>query len=286
MKPDQSDFDRVVEQLVEQLNMGRSYDDLFNSVYDQMRGLVAYDRIAVALLERERNLLRLISCRSDGEVALKVGYAARLEGSTLASLLETGQPRIIGDLEDYLASKPRSTSTRLIVREGMKSSLTLPLVADGQPIGVIFFSSRQKNTYRQEDVKFLRRLAGHIAIAVEKTQLIHELQQKNTELADANKTKDEFLGLLKREVEAQTEQLRRSEQQYRLLVQLGRIVNSSLDVREVYEHAAKQVHQLLDCDRVSLLLTDNRGTSRYGFALEFFENEESRWVEIPTRPLP
>ncbi|MCG8583676.1 MAG: sigma 54-interacting transcriptional regulator [Pirellulales bacterium] len=281
----QADFDRIVEQLVEQLNMGRSFDELFNSVYDQLHGLVPYNRIAVALLAKETNLLRLTSCRSDGEIALKVGYASRVDGSTLAPLLETAQPRIIDDLEEYLANKPRSASTQLIVREGMKSSLTLPLVADGKPIGVIFFSSREKNTYTQEHVALLRRLAGHIAISIEKAQLIHELQQKNAELADANKTKDEFLDLLKHEVEEQTEELRRSEQQYRLLVQLSQIVNSSLDVREVFEYAADEICKLLDCDRVSLLLTDGRETSRHGFALEF-QDDGSRWVEIPTRALP
>jgi formate hydrogenlyase transcriptional activator len=148
VEPSRDSFDQLVEQMLEQLNMGHGFDQLFNSVYDQLHGIVPYNRIAVALLEEETDLLRLKSCRSDGEIALMVGYTARLEGSTLSTLLQTGEPRIIDDLEEYLESKKQSVSTELIVREGMKSSLTLPLVADGKPIGVIFFSSRKKDIYK------------------------------------------------------------------------------------------------------------------------------------------
>ena len=278
-------YDQFVEQLLEQLNMGRGFDELLDSVYDQLHGTVPYNRIAVALLEEPTNLLRLTSCRSDGEIALKVGYASHLDGSTLEPLMKTGHPRIIEDLDEYLASKPQSVSTELIVREGMKSSLTLPLVANGKPIGVIFFSSREKHTYSQEHAELLGKLASHIAISVEKAQLIRELHEKNSELDEANRTKDEFLELLQREVDKQTEELRLSENRYRLLVQLSQIVNSSLDVQKVFECAAEQIHTLLDCDRVSLLLSHRRGTSRHGFALEFL-NDERHWVKIPTRPLP
>ena len=101
-----AEYDQVVEGLLEQLNMGRSFEELFSSVYDGLRGVVPYHRIGVALLEESGQVLRLLSCRSDGELVMKVGYAAHLEGSTLQPLLATGQPRILNDLEDYLRATP------------------------------------------------------------------------------------------------------------------------------------------------------------------------------------
>ena len=278
------DYERLVERMLEQINMGQGFDELFNSVYDQLHGIVPYNRIAVALLEEPANLLRLISCRSDGDVALKVGYAARVEGSTLAPLLQTGQPRIIGDLGQYLLQKPQSASTALIQREGMQSSLTLPLLADGKPIGVIFFSSRNKHAYTDSHASLLKRLAGHIAISVERNRLISELQRTNQDLAEANSAKDDFLKTLQGEVDKQTQQLRQSESRYRLLVELGQIVNSSLNMREVFEHAAEQIHKLLNCDRVSLLLASGRETMRHGFALEFSAGVKG-WAEVSILPL-
>ena len=255
-------YDEVVEELIEQINMGRSYEELFDSLYDRLRGVVPYNRIAVALLEPPGDGLTLISCHSDGPESLKVGYSAPVEGSTLRELLLTGQPRIINDLPDYLAKKPHSVSTMLIVKEGMRSNLTLPLVAGGKPIGVVFFSSRETGTYNEQHARLLKRLAGHIAISIEKAQFLQKLEQ---------------------EVHRQTMELKRSEERYRLLVGLGQIINSSLDLRQVFQHAAEEIHKLVGCDRVSLILVSSEDNSRRGFALEFAQ--DAKWVEIPTQSL-
>ncbi len=255
-------YDEIVEELIEQINMGRSYEELLDSIYDRLRGVVPYNRIAVALLDSSGDGLMLISCHSDGPESLKVGYSAPVEGSTLHELLLTGQPRIINDLADYLAKKPQSISTMLIVKEGMRSNLTLPLVAGGKPIGVVFFSSRETGTYDEQHARLLKRLAGHIAISIEKAQFLQKLEQ---------------------EVHRQTMELKRSEERYRLLVGLGQIINSSLDLRQVFQHAAEEIHKLVGCDRVSLILVASQDNSRRGFALEFAP--DAQWVEIPTQSL-
>jgi formate hydrogenlyase transcriptional activator len=203
-----SAYDALVEDLLEQINLGRSYEELFDRIYDGLQGIVPYHRIAVALLLDPGDRLGLVSCRSDGLPELKVGYADPVAGSTLEPLLRTGQPRIINDLPAYLAKKPESRSTRLIVREGMRSNLTLPLIAGGKPIGVVFFSSRQTNTYTEQHARLLKRLAGHLAVAVEKAQLIDTLRQRNAELQEANDLKEQLMQRLQQEVERQTHELR------------------------------------------------------------------------------
>ena len=275
-------YELVVEELLEQVNMGRSYENLFNSIYDRLHGIIPYNRIAVALLE-EQGILNLISCRSDGALALKVGFTATVEGSTLNDLLCTGQPRIINDLPDYLVKKPQSVSTMLIVKEGMRSNLTLPLVVGGKPIGVVFFSSREKGTYNEQHAHLLKRLAGHIAISIEKAQLIEALQKHNKELLEANELKNQFLQKLEKEVERRTQELSSSEERYRLLVSLGQIINSNLDLRQVFQRAAEEIHKLIGCDRVSLILVRPEDDSRHGFALEFADSV--RWAEIPVQSL-
>ena len=260
-------FDRLAGQLLQQFNLGRDFESLLDSIYDRLLGIVPYNRIAVAIFEDNPERLRLISCRSDGDVSLKTGYASRLAGSTLQPLMVSGQARIINDLEAYYHQKPQSSSTRLILSEGMRSNLTLPLVADGKPIGVVFFSSRSANVYTRQHATLLRRLAGHIAISVEKARWVEELKESNHRLAEANRTKDQYLDLLKEEVEQQTDQLRLSENRYRMLVRLGQLVSSSLDVREVFQSAAVETHKLLACDLVTLRMTDEIETSPSGGAV-------------------
>jgi formate hydrogenlyase transcriptional activator len=275
-----SALERLIGQLLQQLNYGRGFEALLDSIYDQLLGIVPYNRIAVAIFEDNPARLRLISCRSDGDVSLKTGYASRLSGSTLQPLMVSGHARIINDLETYFLQKPQSSSTRLILSEGMRSNLTLPLLADGKPIGVVFFSSRSTHVYTRQHAALLRRLAAHIAISVEKARWVEDLKESNQRLAEANQTKDHFLDILKDEVDRQTDQIRMSENRYRILVRLGQLVNSSLDVHEVFQSAAVEIHKLLECRLVTLRLVDEIETNLssgavYGFSLAFSESSNA-----------
>jgi PAS domain S-box-containing protein len=160
------------------LNRGNSLEEVFELVYDRLRKFVPYNRIAIALADENKEQLSIIAAKSDGKMVLSRGYSGRLAGSSLEPLIREGKTRVINDLQDYLERKPSSDSTRLIVKEGMRSSLTLPLLVQGEPLGVVFFSSRQAHAYRPEHEAFLRSIAGHVAIAVERSRLIETLREK------------------------------------------------------------------------------------------------------------
>jgi signal transduction histidine kinase len=116
------------------------------------------------------------------------GYSARMYCSSLQAILDTGMPRIINDLEEYLAEKPDSESTQRIVREGMRSSLTCPLIALNKPVGFLFFSSMEKGTYRELHGDTFLHIATQLSVIVEKSRLYQEL----LELSDL---KTRFLGM-------------------------------------------------------------------------------------------
>jgi serine phosphatase RsbU (regulator of sigma subunit) len=101
-----------------------------------------------------------------------------LTGSTLADIVRTGRPRIINDLVAYLRDKPESVSTQLIVREGMRSSLTCPLVVHGRPVGFLFFSSDQPAAYSNAHVEFFQQIAGQLSVIIEKGRLYSELAEQ------------------------------------------------------------------------------------------------------------
>src|SRR5581483_9814528 len=73
------------------------------------------------------------------------------------------------------------------------------------------------------------------------------------------------------------------EQRYRLLVHLGRLISSSLDLREVFRRAADEVRALFQCDRVHLILVDPQQNTWQGFAVEYAP--QPRAVDIPCQTL-
>lgn len=185
------------------INAGLLLDDILDNVYDDFRALIPYNRIGFSLIDEAGGTVTARWARSDQpEIHLKRGYSAPLEGSSLQQIVETGEPRIINDLVAYLQAKPHSESTQLIVAEGMRSSLTCPLIVNGYPVGFMFFSSVQPGAYSDVHVDVFKQIARQLSVIVDKGYLVSELaarqaaiEEKNQELQRLNELKNSFLGM-------------------------------------------------------------------------------------------
>lgn len=191
--------------LSERINSSLLLDEVMDHVFVDFRALLPYQRIGVALLDEAGSTACTLWARSDlGPLCLPLGYSAPLAGSSLQHVLATGQPRILNDLECHLRAHPASESTALMLSEGIRASLTCPLVAGGKPIGFVFFSARQANTYQPVHLERFSKLAGQLSYAVHRAQLHqrvleanHRLQQANAEL-ERLATEDALTGLCNR----------------------------------------------------------------------------------------
>ena len=176
----------TLSRVTEKINAGLDLDEVLNYVFESFWPVIPYDRIGVSLLEQNGTVVRSRWARSDAPVMkIEKGYSAPLQGSSLQRILETGQPRILNDLRQYLAEPPNSDSTRLIVEEGMRSSLTCPLIARGKPIGFMFFSSMEPQAFKDAHVEIFLEITGQLSMIVEKGRLYDELRQ----------LRDRFLGM-------------------------------------------------------------------------------------------
>ncbi|MEQ1690760.1 MAG: sensor domain-containing diguanylate cyclase [Gemmatimonas sp.] len=197
--------DAMMASITTQVMQGVYLDEILDHVYEGFRGLIPYDRIGLALLEDEGRIARARWARSDaGEMVLSRGFAAKMSGSSLQDVMATGRPRILNDLERYATEHPKSHSTQLVIREGIRSSLTCPLIALGKPIGFLFFSSRQPHQYATVHTDAFDRLAGLISAVVEKGALYEQLSTANAALREARDalqieaTHDALTGMLNR----------------------------------------------------------------------------------------
>ena len=180
---------QTLSQVTAQINAGLMLDEVLNQVYESFRSLIPYDRIGLALLEEEGQVARTRWVHSDApDIRIGLDFVGRMAGSSLERIIETSQPRILNDLHAYLQEHPHSKSTRLILEEGMRSSLTCPLIAMGKPIGFMFFSSMAPNTYQDAHVEMYLQIAGQLAVIVEKSRLYQQL-------VELNQLKTKFLGI-------------------------------------------------------------------------------------------
>jgi signal transduction histidine kinase len=175
--------------ITHQINAGMTVEEVLDYAYKTLHMIIPYDRIGFSLLEENDTVLRAYWACSKASV-MKIGknYSAAMKGSSLEKILQTREPRILNDLEAYLKDHPDSQSTKDIVEEGMRSSLTCPLIAAGKPIGFLFFSSREPFRYQDAHVGLFREIAGQIALTLEKSRLYEQVVRFND-------LKNKFLGI-------------------------------------------------------------------------------------------
>jgi diguanylate cyclase (GGDEF)-like protein len=179
-----------LNELTERLHSAVLLDEALDYLFESLRPSIPYDRMGCSLVRGggdEPLTVEAVWARSDSpRVRIGPGYRAPLAGSSLQQILESGQPRVIDDLERYGREHPDSLSTPLMLEEGVRSSLTCPLLSMGRPTGFLFFSSFRARTYEEAHVDLFRFIAGHVSTLVEKSALYQQLLETRRELETAN----------------------------------------------------------------------------------------------------
>lgn len=172
----------LLQTIMHAVASGLLVDDVLDRIYDHFHSIIPYNRMALALLSEDQTTITQCWLRSDAtDILLQRGFSAPLKDSSLQQVLATGQPRILNDLEAYLSEYPDSNATRLLVKEGMSSNFTCPLVAQGRPIGFLFFTSRAKNTYQHLHQRIFMQIAEQVSIMVEKQCFAQRLRENEEE---------------------------------------------------------------------------------------------------------
>lgn len=203
---------QLIQQIAAQVSAGTHLGEILDLVYESFKGVIPYNRIGFSLIDPDGETVRAHWARSDQPVVhLKQNYALKLSETSLGDVLASGRPRILNDLAAYYEQHPASESTLLILKEGLCSSLTCPLIADGTPIGFMFFSSVEPDAYSETHVRTFEAIAGQLALAVEKGRLISELaaqkeaaEEQNRRLRELDDLKNRFIGMAAHDLRSPT----------------------------------------------------------------------------------
>ena len=192
---DFSEQEHRILAMVNQKVAGReSLDAVMHFLFEATREVCPCDRIGLAFIEEDGQ--RAVARWSEATyepVLLKAGYAEDLSHSSLKTVLDSGRPRIISDLERYLAEHPQSRSSKVLIKEGVRSSMTSPLYVEDRPVALLFRSSRRANVYTEHQLQMHLAVAERLSQAVEKAYRIERL-------AAANQAYSEMLGFVSHEL--------------------------------------------------------------------------------------
>ncbi|MDD4781166.1 MAG: HD domain-containing protein, partial [Tissierellia bacterium] len=170
-------LDKLIE-LIENLNQDVSFEGILNYIYVSFIDFIPYSHIGIALLKDDGRVLEASFGISDPmleDLPKKLaGIRANLSETSLESIVTNDTPRVINDLDLYVKNK-EAEYNKVLLEAGIKSSISLPLKINHNPVGIIFFSSVNKDIYEEKHITFLKTLSNSISISLNKNIFIDEL---------------------------------------------------------------------------------------------------------------
>lgn len=165
----------VINDLNDRIYAQNGFDEVLQFVFTACKPFIPYNRIGIAIISDDGKKIIATRAKADHPIILGRNYQEYLSQSSISDVIRNNEYRILNDLSEYLKNKPHSESTRLILAEGLRSSITIPLSVENKVVGVIFFSSVEKDAYNINHIHFLSSIANALAISFEKSFVYDEL---------------------------------------------------------------------------------------------------------------
>src|SRR3984957_19140057 len=149
--------------------------DLIRAISTSIRQVMHCDVVGVWLPDADRRQLRQrVMDFPESKGFAKEDLVQPVEGSLVGSAFKTGKAAIRTSAD---------FTTDVAPGEGIVLSLALPLILRNRTLGAVGLGSRTENAFSHEDVDFLMRVAGQVAIAVENALAYRQIAELKDKLA-------------------------------------------------------------------------------------------------------
>ena len=141
----------------------------------------------IYLLEPDREMLTLRAVRGvSDETASNLRQVKFGEGMSGKAVSE--EKPVVLEVQDY----PSSRLAPDILREGIQSSVSIPLMSAGQVVGAMNLSARRAHAFPPEDLELLTTIGQRLGNAVQNSLFYETLQLRTEQLEAANKELEAF----------------------------------------------------------------------------------------------
>ena len=195
-----SDELSMLLRITDAFSSGWKVGEILDSLYDELQSILPFDRLEYSVVDETGYVLNTEWFRATYESRLiPVGYAYR-RSERVASDPKYRVTAIDNDMPSYARNRPPDHPVSLLVREGIKSSLSCPLVVDDAVKGFLFFNTIRYNGYTPHHANLIQLIAGHIASVLERARLNDQLAARNEKLQELEQQRLEFIASISHEL--------------------------------------------------------------------------------------
>jgi signal transduction histidine kinase len=217
-------------------------DDLLAALLERTQALLEVDTVAILLLDAEGGELvarAAIGLEEEVEQGLRIPLGAGFAGRIAAGR----RPIVLPDVDHADVRNP------LLRQKGIKSLLGVPLLVEGEPIGVMHVGSQTPRVFEQDEVELLRLVADRAAVAIEHARLFEAERHARERLEQVQAVTDAAL--------------------------------AHLDLDELLAELLHRIRVILGTDTAAILLLDVERRELVARAAVGIEEEVEQGVRIP-----
>lgn len=165
----------LMSAVVSESGFADSVGGVYRSFIRQAEKLVGFDRASLILWDRETDELEIAASQTRAHKSwLNEGLRFPLSAMPASVVIKSGQPLIRDEIfgDEFPVDK-------LLIEEGIRSFLMLPLFSRGEVMGVVAFGSCQHAAYSQHDVKILQPVIGQLGLILDNIRLSREARRNS-----------------------------------------------------------------------------------------------------------
>src|SRR2546426_1778696 len=169
----QNDQLQLLLNLTNRITSNLELRDLLRAVAANIREVIHAEGVTVSLQDAASEKFRVFAIDfPHGKGALKEELLVRTS-TAIKKALETLTPVVSHTCDGH---------EDIVVAEGLRAYCSIPLVNRGRALGILSILRTTEAPFSQEDINFLSRASGQIAIAIENACAYHEISQLKDKL--------------------------------------------------------------------------------------------------------
>ncbi len=217
----------VLAEIGRLISLSPDIADVYEGFAGQVRRLIPSDRIAISVLNRERNGFSNEHVAGPNLPGRMPGEVVPISGTLIESAVRRRVSQIIhGEPEEL-----RGRFSNLVLSE-LRSTLLAPIIHRGEVTAVLNLRSAQPDRYTDRHRVLAERVAAQIAGTIANAQTYAEQRRVEAALRESEET------------------ARRLAEENSARAEIGRIISQSMDFDNIYRRFGEEVGNLIPIDRI------------------------------------